>query len=170
MVTRLSYFLWPGLTPRVLILLQENTGTSLNRADRSTSSMDSDHCDNKVCSTSSTGSDQSANKVCLTSSRDSRIVNLGQLNNYLNKIAVHTATCEAYQNKIGSSPNEMTLIMEEACYGMASILAYQCCGCGNQISFASSTKITSPEGNKYWTCNLAAVWGQMATGGGYKNQ
>ena len=129
--------------------------------------MDSDHCDNKVCSTSSTGSDQSDNKVCLTSSTDSCIVNLGQLNNYLNKIAVHAATCEAYQNRIGSSPNEMTLIMEEARYGMASILAYQCCGCGNQISFASSTKVTSPEGNKYWTCNLAAVWGQMATGGGY---
>ena len=129
--------------------------------------MDSDHCNNKVCSTSSTGSDQSDNKVCLTSSTDSRIVNLGQLNNYLNKIAVHAATCEAYQNRIGSSPNEMTLIMEEARYGMASILAYQCCGCGNQISFASSTKVTSPKGNKYWTCNLAAVWGQMATGGGY---
>ena len=55
--------------------------------------------------------------------------------------------------------------MEQACYGMASIIAYQCCGCNEQISFATSTKVTSPEDNKYWSCNLAAVCGQMATGG-----
>ena len=65
--------------------------------------------------------------------------------------------------------NDMMLIMEQARYGMASIIAYQCCGCNEQISFATSTKITSPEGNKYWNCNLAAVWGQMATGGGLIN-
>ena len=53
---------------------------------------------------------------------------------------------------------------------MASILAYQCCGCGDQMSFTSFTKVTSPWGNKYWTCNLAAVWGQMATGGGYNTK
>ena len=50
---------------------------------------------------------------------------------------------------------------------MASIIAYRCCGCGDQISLATSTKVISPEGNKYWSINLAAVWGQMATGGGY---
>ena len=38
------------------------------------------------------------------------------------------------------------------------------------MSFTSSTKVTSPWGNKYWTCNLAAVWGQMATGGGYNTK
>ena len=85
----------------------------------------------------------------------------------MNKIAVHAATCDAYRNKIDSSPNEMLLIMEQARYGMASIIAYQCCGCGDKISFSACTKVISPEGNKYWTCNLAAVWGQMATGGGY---
>ena len=26
-----------------------------------------------------------------------------------------------------------------------------------------------PGRNRYWTCNLAAVWGQMATGGGYND-
>ena len=34
-----------------------------------------------------------------------------------------------------------------------------------EIFFA--TKVTSPDGNKYWSCNLATVWGQMATGGGF---
>ena len=104
---------------------------------------------------------------CSTSSTDSQIINLGQLNDYLNKIAVHAATCEAYQSKVDSSPSDMMLIVEQAHYGIASIIAYQCCGCEEQISFATSTKVTSPEGNKYWSCNLAAVWGQMATGGGY---
>jgi len=102
-----------------------------------------------------------------TIATDSRIINLGQLNDHLNKIAVHAAKCEAYQNKMDLFPNDMMLIMEQARYGMASIIAYQCTGCGDQISFATSTKVTSPEGNKYWSCNLAAVWGQMATGGGY---
>ena len=107
-------------------------------------------------------------KACSsTSASDSRIINLGQLNVYLNKIAAHAATCKAYQGKIDSFPDDMLLIVEQARYGMASIIAYQCCGCNEQISFATSTKIASPEGNKYWTCNLAAVWGQMATGGGF---
>ena len=102
-----------------------------------------------------------------TSASDSRIINLGQLNVYLNKIAAHAATCKAYQGKIDSFPDDMLLIVEQARYGMASIIAYQCCGCNEHIPFATSTKIASPESNKYWTCNLAAVWGQMATGGGF---
>ena len=40
------------------------------------------------------------------------------------KIAVHAATCEAYQNKIDLSPNDMMLIVEQARYGMALIIAY----------------------------------------------
>ena len=50
--------------------------------------------------------------------------------------------------------------MEQGRYGMASIIAFQYCGCNEQISFATSTKVTSPEGNKYWSYNVAAVWGQ----------
>ena len=120
------------------------------------------------CKTVSQNGGQLEDKTCSsTNSTDSRIINLGQLNDYLNKIAVHTATCEAYQKIIDSFPNDMLLIMEQAHYGMVSIIAYQCCGCGNQISFATSTKVTSPDGNKYWSCNLVAVWGQMATGGGH---
>ena len=60
------------------------------------------------------------------------------------------------------------------CYKMCALASdqgwlrhCQCCGCNEQISFTTSTKTTSPEGNKYWSCNLAAVWGQMATGGGF---
>jgi len=61
----------------------------------------------------------------------------------------------------------MMVLAEQARYGLASIIAYQCRACGQRISFSTSTKVMSPEGNKYWSCNLAAIWGQMATGGGF---
>ena len=35
------------------------------------------------------------------------------------------------------------------------------------ISFATSDKVKGPRGIKRWESNLAAVWGQMATGGGH---
>ena len=63
--------------------------------------------------------------------------------------------------------NDMMILVEQARYGLALIVAYQCCGCDQRISFCTSTKVTSPEGNKYWSCNLAAMWGQLATGGGF---
>ena len=91
------------------------------------------------CKTVSQIGGQLEDKTCSsTNSTDSWIINLGQLNDYLNKIAIHAATCEAYQNKIDSFSNGMLLIMEQAHYGMASVIAYQCSGCGNQISFATS--------------------------------
>ena len=36
------------------------------------------------------------------------------------------------------------------------------------MSFPTSTKVSGPIGNQ-WTTNLAAVWGQMATGGGFNS-
>jgi len=99
---------------------------------------------------------------------DSRIINLGQLNFQLNKVSYHAATSEAYKNNIHCN-HHMILTFEQARHGLASIIVYHCLGCGQSIQFATSTRISSPEGNRYWTCNLAAVWGQMATGGGYND-
>ena len=33
--------------------------------------------------------------------------------------------------------------------------------------FPTSSKVASLSGSKRWECNVAAVWGQMATGGGH---
>ena len=33
--------------------------------------------------------------------------------------------------------------------------------------FSTSSKVQGTSGGCYWECNLVAVWGQMATGGGY---
>ena len=89
------------------------------------------------------------------------------LNEHLKEVAAHAATCQSYQSKVEF--DDTMLIGEEACYGMASILAYKCSGCGENISFATSSKVDIPSGGKYWTCNVAAVWGQMATGGGFNH-
>ena len=61
------------------------------------------------------------------------------------------------------------LIGKAAPYGMASILAYKCSGCGKNISFTMSSKIDIPSSEKYWTCNVAAVWGKNAAGGGFNH-
>ena len=101
-----------------------------------------------------------------TSASDSRIINLEQLNKYLNRVSAHAATCVAYQNE-SAVANDMMVLVEQTRYGLESIIAYQCCGCGQRISFCTSPKVTSPEGKKCWSCNLATIWGQMATGGGF---
>ena len=95
---------------------------------------------------------------------------MGLLNEYLTEVMAHAATCQSYQSKVESLPlDDTVLIGEEACYGMASILAYKCSGYGENISFATSSKVDFPSSGKYWSCNVAAVWGQMATGGGFNH-
>ena len=49
--------------------------------------------------------------------------------------------------------------------GFASILSSRCAGCNAIFSFATSSRTQGITGVEYWECNLAAVWGQMATGG-----
>ena len=42
-------------------------------------------------------------------------------------------------------------------------------GCGKNISFTTSSRVDIPSSGKYWSCNMAAVWGQMATGGSFNH-
>ena len=101
---------------------------------------------------------------------DSRIINMGLLNEHLKDVAAHAATCQAYQSKLQSEPRDDKMqLVEQARYGMASILSYKCDGCGQDNSFATSTKVDIPSNGKYWSCNVAAIWGQMSTGGGFNH-
>ena len=50
--------------------------------------------------------------------------------------------------------------------GLASILSSCCSTCGHSITLQTSDKVKGPRGYRRWECNLAAVWGQMTTGGG----
>jgi len=40
-------------------------------------------------------------------------------------------------------------------------------GCNEFVKLESSAKVVGPKGIKRWEYNVAAVWRQMATGGGY---
>ena len=53
--------------------------------------------------------------------------------------------------------------------GLASILYSECTKCGHKIQLESSEKVMGPKGYTRWECNLAAVWGQMASGGGHSS-
>lgn len=86
----------------------------------------------------------------------SRIINIDILQNHISNITIHAAKC-------GS---EMKLYGEEI-EGLASIFNCVCVKFGHSIKLYSSEKVQGPRGYKRWECNLAAVWGQVSSGGGH---
>ena len=58
-------------------------------------------------------------------------------------------------------------IAGESREGLASILSSRCSICHHTITFATAEKVKGPHGYSRWECILAAVWGQMTTGGGH---
>lgn len=86
----------------------------------------------------------------------SRIVNLDQLQRYVNELTIHAARCGGEIRLTG-----------ETRAGLASIISSQCSECGYTIAFETSSKVKGPRSRSRWECNLAAVWGQMTTGGGH---
>uniref|UniRef100_A0A1X7VKX9 Mutator-like transposase domain-containing protein n=1 Tax=Amphimedon queenslandica TaxID=400682 RepID=A0A1X7VKX9_AMPQE len=88
-----------------------------------------------------------------------RIINLSNLKDFTKNISEHSAVCGG----------EVVLNGEIATNGLASILVAQCRLCNLKIDFPTSSKASGITGNKRWECNLSAVWGQMATGGGYNH-
>ena len=63
--------------------------------------------------------------------------------------------------------NTAIVIEGESQKGLASIISLKCMGCNEIVKLESAAKIVGQKGIKRWECNVAAVWGQMATGGGY---
>ena len=95
----------------------------------------------------------------------SRIINLQQLASHISDITAHAASCSKCFN---SQDEAITLIGERNRQGLASILVARCNGCDMEFPFATSSKVYClPDGSSRWESNLAAVWGQMSTGGGY---
>ena len=58
------------------------------------------------------------------------------------------------------------LFGETYCNGMASVLSAKCSSCRMEIAFSTSQKVQGVGSGNHWECNVAAVWGQMSTGGG----
>ena len=99
-------------------------------------------------------------------SAECRIINLQLLGRHIEDVTKHVATCSACQ-KGAQSSDALTVIGEKDREGLASIIGCKFKGCGHELIFNTSTKTKGLTGNMFWTNNLAAVWGQMTTGGGF---
>ena len=97
----------------------------------------------------------------------SRIINLTKLKKYLQIISRHAASCQPCADNALSGNDAIILSGEHNNNGLCSILTSRCTGCHTEFKFSTSTRIKGISGGRYWECNLAAVWGQMATGGGH---
>ena len=97
----------------------------------------------------------------------SRIVNLRNLGDAIHQISAHAATCKRSTSKALAFDEAVSLVGEKQRNGLASVLTARCNGCGEEIPIPTSSKIACSNGSKHWECNLAAVWGQMSSGGGF---
>ena len=96
-----------------------------------------------------------------------RIINLTNLKEHLQVVSQHAATCQQCTNKALSGYQAITLIGEQNRQGLCSVLTSRCTGCRIEFKFSTSSRVKGMSGGRYWECNLAAVWGQMAIGGGH---
>ena len=95
----------------------------------------------------------------------SRILKLKMLGNAIQKISVHAATCPGYISNASTSNQAVTLIGQTDRKGLASVLTVRCNNCKEEITIPISSKVSCPNGSSRWEHNLAAVWGQISTGG-----
>ncbi len=86
----------------------------------------------------------------------SRIMDLEQLQKFIEIMNTHSAVCEG----------SVTLNHEDRA-GLASILSGHCEKCNQNVRLETSNKVKGPRGYHWFECNLATVWGQMATGTGH---
>ena len=87
-----------------------------------------------------------------------RIINLEKLASFIEDVSTHSQSCQH---------GTVSLVGETYCGGLASILSAKCSGCRIELAFPTSSKVSSLGGARRWECNMAAVWGQMVTGGGH---
>ena len=92
-----------------------------------------------------------------------RIINIDLLNQHIKSVVDHFSEFHSEGGPLG----EQIVLAGEKRHGLASILSWKCTICDQEMSFSTSTKVAGSKGNQYSTSNLAAVWGQMVTGGGF---
>ena len=92
-----------------------------------------------------------------------QIINIDLLNTHIKSVIDHFSSCNSKEGPLG----ERIILAGEKRYGLASVLSWKCTVCNQEMSFSTSTKVAGSKCNQYWTSNLAAVWGQMVTGGGF---
>ena len=97
----------------------------------------------------------------------SRIVNLDKLQEHLQVISQHAAPCQSCADYALSGNQAIVLVSVRDHNRLCSILNSRCAGYQEEFQFAASSRVQGISGGCYWECNLAAVWGQMATGEGH---
>ena len=88
----------------------------------------------------------------------SRIISLKHLASFIEDVSSHSQTCQ-----LGT----ITFTGETFRDGLASGLSAKCNECSSDITMSTSSKVRGVGGGQRWENNVAAVWGQMATGGGH---
>ncbi len=83
--------------------------------------------------------------------KGSKIVNLDNLQEFIDQLMAHASQCDS-----------QIILSGEKKAGLASIVRYN-------VPLITSKKVIGPNGKLRWKANLAAVWGQMSTGGGIPN-
>ena len=86
----------------------------------------------------------------------SRIMNMDELSKGIEELTSHSAKCGGTCSLQGETKHA----------GLAVVLAASCDKCQQQFRIRSSTQVSTADGSKKWSINLAAVMSQMATGGG----
>ena len=97
-----------------------------------------------------------------------RIINLELLSKHIEDITQHVVKCQTCL-KMSKSTDAITIVGEKHRDGLASIMGCKFNGCGQELTFATSNKISGLTGRPHWANNLAAVWGQMTVGGGFNS-
>ena len=139
---------------------------------KSSSSTQQQHCSSEVQQQHSnseqqrqqhsSGEGQQANTTAVIAP-ESRIINIQLLSRHIEDVTQHVATCSAC-HMVAQSSDVLTIFGEKDRKGVASIMGCRFKGCGQELTFNTSTKTTGLTGNVFWTNNLAAVWGQMTVG------
>ena len=101
-------------------------------------------------------------------SSGNRIVNLSCLEKHLLDMTSHVSTCQGCVDNMPQDKELFIFLQETDRAGLASVLTSSCTGCQQEFNLLTSSKVKGTSGGAYWEVNLAAVWGQMTTGGGHK--
>ena len=97
----------------------------------------------------------------------SRIINLQNLQQHIQTITSHTASCHPSTDKPSNEQQTTVTISEKHREGLSSLLTPHCTNCRKEFPLKTSSRVKDVSGKHCWESNIAAVWGQISTGAGH---
>ena len=79
----------------------------------------------------------------------SRIINLNKLQEHLQVISRHAATCQSCADNTLSGNEAIVLVGGKDHQGLCSILTSQCAGCHEEFQFVTSSRVQGLSGGQY---------------------